>query len=148
MPLPQLPCPRPTQRRTIPPTIRAALAIRVIPTAAPLSPLSPLTPMSPPSCHPGFRPAPLKPQHCLQGVVHVVTRGFGVGALPLTLWTAPHDNGTRSLEPCSFASLNYQNTTVNTTVGAMLGSDSSGGLVRASGGAFVEGKKRLVVDTY
>ena len=32
MPLPQLPCPRPTQRRTIPPTIRAALAIRVIPT--------------------------------------------------------------------------------------------------------------------
>ena len=36
----------------------------------------------------------------------------GVGALPLALWTAPHDNRTRSSEPCSSVSLNYQKTTV------------------------------------
>ena len=37
------------------------------------------------------------------------------GTLPLTLWTAPHDNRTRSSEAYSSASLDYQKTTVKTT---------------------------------
>ena len=40
----------------------------------------------------------------------------GVGALPLALWTAPHDNRARSSEASSSVSLNHQKSTVKTTL--------------------------------